>query len=204
MKYLIVGLIAGLGLLAGTAHAQEKLTPADYKHALLFQLNGLAGDTESFADIGVGGRLRLNEKLFLRGALGFLNASEENKVSQGNTSNSTEDKSSQFTMEAGLEFIIGESRRVQLYAGPILRLGMSSVEPDESPDTEGTLFAVAGVLGANWFFSEGVSVGAEYQLGYVKSELETSSGSGNFETSQTSTNSGSGVQTLGIIFSFWL
>ena len=188
----------------GTAAAQEGATPqaprsrdarpARYDGALLFQLEGITGAPSAVDGFGLGGRYRINPKLLLRGGLALSTSNTEVKTGE----NTADVSRSHFGFEAGVEFILKQNRHIQLYVGPLLRVDTMSEElgEPEGEKSEGMGILFAGALGANWFFTPHVSLGAEYRVGYASRTTETG------ETEETTSNIG--VTSVGLILSLWI
>ena len=168
--------------------------PARYNSALLFQLEGITGVPSAVDGFGLGGRYRINPKLLLRGGLALSTSTTEVLVGD----NTVETSSSRFGLETGLEFILKQNRHIQLYVGPLLRVDTASEEQGEpegeKSESMGVLLAAA--LGANWFFTPHVSLGAEYRIGYASRKTEV----GDIDQ----TTSTFGVTSVGLILSLWL
>lgn len=157
---------------AQSGNDQPALSVMKGSAALMFDLGGVFNSTPTnFEGIGIGGRYALDEKLHVRAALGFNSASSEMDPENGKTQ---EDKDSDFALEGGIDLVLFRNDNLLIYTGGILQVGMTSDDPEgEDNETDGTAFTLAGVAGVNWFFTQNVSLGAEYRLGIQRATTET-------------------------------
>ena len=204
MRYFKLLVMVAVMLLAAPASAQEPIPRAKKakKGALLFSLNGITAAPGSFDNIGIGGRYVLDRKMTARGSLGIFNHSFEREVSPGNTPKQ-EVTQSRYTVEGGVELLLFGAEPVTIYGGVILQLGLESEEPQDKVEESARTLTVAGVIGANYFFAERLSLGAEYRLGimYRSYEHEDKTGSETRTTEETTTDFG--VGSVGFILGFW-
>ncbi len=197
MRYCLT--ILTVLMIASPAWAAEYDQPATDIHmgsaALMFDMGGIFNSTPAnFEGIGIGGRFALKENVHIRGAVGIDNSSDEYDPENGNTSN---DESSWYGVEGGLDYILVTNSNLMIYTGGIVQLGTSSDDPEgENNETDGTSLTLAGVLGATWFFTQNVSLGAEYRLGIERVSTETDAGKG------TKTKLGTGSAAFHVGFWF--
>lgn len=194
--------ILSSGLLFGGAALADDKTPTPLTSqgngALLFQLGGLFNSTPSSLDgVGVGGRYFLGEDMALRAAFGFSSSTNERK----NGGNKTEDTSTDFALEGGLEMALMKRGPVYLYAGGIAQFLTGSSEPDGGAEESRTQFTVAGVVGGTYFFDEAMSVGAEYRLGIASESTETEPPGGGAKSESSQFRIGTG--SVGFHLGFW-
>lgn len=184
-------------LLLGAAPASAQVE-TNGKAALLFNYGGLFSSTPAaFDTIGIGGRYFLDRSLALRGALGI--GLETTTIASDNSAvDEVTNETSLYSLEGGVEYVLARTKTAYLYTGGILQLSAGEVNPEEgNNNTSTTGLAVAGLLGANYFVTEGLSIGAEYRLGVHYRSQEQQ---GNDVTTST-TNIGTG--TVGFHLGFW-
>ena len=161
----------------------------------MFDMGGIFASTPSnFEGIGIGGRLALKDNLHLRGALGIDSSSDEYDPDVGS---SIKDESSWYGLEGGVDLILVQNSNLLVYTGGILQFGISADNPQgENNEVDGTSLTLAGVLGASWFFTQNVSLGAEYRLGVQMTTSETDAA----KTTKMHTGTGSAAFLLGFWF----
>ncbi len=186
--------------MAAEAHAQccdqqPALDVGKGSGALMFDMGGLFSSAPTnFEGIGVGARYGLANKMLLRAALGIDSSSSETDPEGADT---TENKTSSFAIEGGVDLILFRRDNVYIYTGGILQVGISSLDPHgKDNETDGTSLTLAGVVGANWFFTQNVSAGAEYRLGIMRSTSETKT----VKTTDFTFGTGSAAFQLGFWF----
>lgn len=135
---------------------------------------------------GIGMRWYLANNMALRGGIGFGTFSQTKKSST--TGNSDETQSGLlFGIQALAEWHMTPIGGVSPYFGGGINVALSSatIKPSEPSgttaefDASGTQFGIAGVAGFEWFFTNAMSLGGEYQLGLgLTSGSETIKASG--------------------------
>ncbi len=200
MRRTIAILSAAL-LFGGAAAAQDK-TPKPLTDsgngALMFQLGGVFSSTPANLDgVGVGGRYFMADGTAVRAAAGVGFSSEETDPENGTKS---EESSTNFNVEGGLELTMFQRGPVYVYWGGIAQIGIGSSEDAAETETSTLGFAIAGMVGATYFFDEAMSIGAEYRLGLrrVTSERKPKAG-GDVE----STEFDFGTGAVGFHLGFW-
>jgi len=189
-------------LLTATAAfaAEDGAGPAQDVHrgdlAVMFDMGGVFSATPSaFEGIGIGGVYALQELLHLRAAVGIDNSSTKVDLGSGSSS---EDKASTYAIEAGVNYLLMRNENLILYTGGILQYGMGSSEPEgENNDTDTSMLTIAGLLGVTWFFTDNVSLGAEYRLGFQTASSEPEAGG---EATTTRIGTGSAAFLMGFWF----
>ena len=205
MRYLSALIVTSVVLCAAAASADEpKVNPIEAGDgALMFNYGGLFNSTPSNLDqVGVGGRYFISDTMAVRAALGinYLSKENENKDSNGNTTTS-DNSSNDLGLEGGVEMTMFSSPTVTIYMGGLLQAVLGSNDPGTGGDeVTHQKFGLMGLLGATYFFTEYVSVGAEYRLGFVR-DVEETKKSDNSTTTVTDTTFGTG--SAGFHLSFW-
>jgi opacity protein-like surface antigen len=152
---------------------------------LTFQFNGFS--PESFNG-GIGGKYFLNADLALKGGILFSSARETIPF-QGTGGVDGEQKGSEFGVFVAIEKHLN-TRRVSPYLGAGFEYASSSTEEktaEADPADQvtiknytggelgyygGTTLAFAALFGCEFFVVKSISLGAEYQLGYMKMSLK--------------------------------
>jgi hypothetical protein len=191
------GLLFGGAALAADPKAEQQTKQGD--GALMFTLGGLFTSTPSLIDgVGVGGRYFTSESMALRAALGFSHGSVETET--GN--NSQTDSNTNFAIEGGVEFPIFKKGPVYIYAGGVAQVLVGSTDKESNnTETSTTGFAVAGAAGANYFFDDSMSIGAEYRLGVANTSTESKPKGGGTKTTTSDFEIGTGA--VGFHLAFW-
>ena len=171
--------------------------------ALLFTMGGIFGSTPaSFDGVGIGGLYFFDRDLALRAGLGLSISSNDVETKGGGGATVQSDNSaSNYALEGGVHYLLKRAGSVHLYTGGILQVSTGSEDPDGNDnDVSRFGFAIAGLLGGNWFFADHTSLGAEYRLGYASgSETRETGGGGERKTS----TSNFGVGAASILLGFW-
>jgi opacity protein-like surface antigen len=169
--------------------------------ALMFDMGGLfTSAPTSFEGIGVGGRYAVVDRLHLRGAVGMDKVTKEMDFEGSDTT--YEDQASSFALEGGVDYILVRNANLLVYLGGIFQAGFAVVDPDgqgydgEDNDVSYSNYTVAALLGANWFFTQNVSLGAEYRFGL---QMSTAKDDGDKAT-DTRLGTGSAAFQLGFWF----
>lgn len=194
-------LIPCLMLFAALPAAAQNVRLAD-RTAILFNLGGIMTSTPSALDgVGVGGRLFLDDGMAIRGAVGLNIASSTEETSAGNFSQDEENSSSTYALEGGVEIVLMRAKAAYLYTGGLLQLGYTSADPDgDDNNQDGFGVTLAGLLGANYFLMDGLSIGAEYRLGLAYASNTREQGE-DAKVESSSTVFGTG--TFGFHLGFW-
>ncbi len=180
---------------ANPADDQPAMAVMKGSAALMFDMGGIFASTPTnFEGIGIGGRYALAQRLHIRAALGFDNSSSE--VDPDGGGGNIENKTSNFAIEGGIDYVLFRTDNLLIYTGGILQFGMMSIDPDgEDNETDGTSFTLAGIAGVNWFFTQNVSLGAEYRLGIQRATSET--------VAAKTTNFVLGTGSAAFLLGFW-
>lgn len=187
--------------LASTAQAAEPQPnpTGEGAGALLFSVGGIAGTPSLFDGVGIGALYFTGERLALRGTLGF----QTNSTSIDYGSGRADDEESQagVTVGGGVEYILVRSRNLNIWTGGLLQVGTASSEDAAKTETADFSLALSGSLGADWFFSENVSLGAEYRLGVRRLSQEVNPNGSSTKDVRTQTQLG--VSATGLRLGFW-
>lgn len=195
-----------LGLLAATPALAAEEGGKDVNNntgagsgALVFSLTNIVSTPSAMDGVGIGGVYFFNEKMAARAGLGLLKTSSENDPAGAN--NTQEQNNLGFGLEGGVEYVMLKNKAVNIWAGGLLQLGYSSNEQKDVKEDTSTTFALAGALGADWFFSQYMSLGAEYRLGLQYTGTESKPDGGDkSKTSSTNIGVGSAALRLGFWF----
>jgi len=199
MKLRVISIATFLAATASAAQAEDAEQRAkDTGGALLFQVGGITGTPGAMDGIGVGGLYFVAPRMALRGALGLLNSSQERDP--GGDAPKSEQSSFNVSLEGGLEYLVVHGRTVNIWAGGLLQVGKGTDEVKDVNETDTLTFALAGALGADWFFAESVSLGAEYRLGLQSVSKEDKPEGGTKSTTSTTVI---GVGSAGLRLGFW-
>ncbi len=125
------------------------------------------------AAYGAGGRYYINDQLAVRASLALQNTSRD---AEG-------DESSFFMLGlgGGVQYHLITAGKVSMYAGGLLGFYLGTIEEEGRDDVDITGFGLYGVLGAEYYINRGLSIGAEYMLGFTSTGTEQ----GDFETDFT-------------------
>ena len=108
---------------------------------------------------------------------------------------------SNFGLEAGVELTTFQSPTVTIYWGGLAQLAFGSDDLGQGPSEQSTRkIGVMGLIGATYFFTEYVSVGAEYRVGLV---IDTTEDTIDANTTVTNSTSNFGTGSAGFHLSFW-
>lgn len=113
---------------------------------------------------GLGGRYYLNSQLAIRGTLLFGTTSRD---VEGH-----EESYTRFGLAGGAQYHFITSGKASLYGGGMLAIYSGSYSEDGADDLDITGFGVYGILGAEYYISKNLSLGAEYTLGITKVSAE--------------------------------
>jgi len=183
--------VAALALLffASAAFSQSNRDrPVEGGYGLIFVLPGfqkfsaenyqgvpVPGDTSGLFG-GIGVKYHFSEKLAARVGIGFSNSSTTEKPAAGSPSTDVDEKSTLtvFSLAPGLQFTLVKTGDISGYAG--FQLGLIALtsnidgwghDPGDSYKNTRWLYSAGGFLGAEWFFNDRLSLGAEYVLQYI-------------------------------------
>jgi len=179
-RQLIFGFALSLVLMVSPAWAHNTgengpaIDAENATFAMMFNLAGIMAAPTDFDEVGIGARYAISKKLHLRAAFGLDNLSTEVDPEGGT---STTDASSEFILEAGLDVVLRRTENLVLYTGGLFSWGLSAEDPDgDDNNEEGNAFEIAALAGVSWFFTQNVSLGAEYRLGIEHNSTETDTG----------------------------
>ena len=196
-RLLVSTLSSAAALLLCAASASAQVDTAK-KAALLFNYGGLFNSTPAaFDSIGIGGRYFFDRSLAIRAAVG-IGLTTDSIESDNDSIDEVTNESSLYSLEGGVEYVLARTKDAYLYTGGIVQLSASEVDPEGgNNNTSNTAVAVAGLLGANYFVADGLSIGAEYRLGisYRSTEQQRSD--------LTTTATAIGTGTVGFHLGFW-
>jgi opacity protein-like surface antigen len=167
--------------------------------ALVFSLTNLISTPSAMDGVGVGGVYFFNQKMAVRAGLGFLKSSTESDP--GGAAKKSEASSLGVGLEGGVEYVLMSNKSVNIWGGGLLQIGYQSSEQKDVKEDSSTSFALAGALGADWFFADHMSLGAEYRLG-VQSVSTESKPDGGTKSSTSAMNIGVGSAALRLGFWF--
>lgn len=205
MKKLALALVLTLALVAGLA-AQGQAIDSKGSLGLQFTMQGLgtfnvdgvsiAYDT-GLANVlpGIGAKYFILDKL----AFGFV-------LYMGGASNPAAalyDSDFYFGVRPSVAYYLVKKGPVDLYSGAYLSYGSHSRKTDGSnPSDETHVLGFGALLGAEYFVMNGLSIGAEYSLGY-NSYGSSDTDSGGTTTSNDSTSDW-GVGVVSVYLTFYL
>jgi len=156
----------GAGLIGGHFLAGAPADP-DEDDEYMEPMNGLG------AAYGAGGRYYINEQLAVRASLALQNTSRDFE--------GAESSFFKLGLGGGVQYHLITTGKVSLYAGGLLGFYMGTIEEEGQTDTDITGFGLYGVLGAEYYINRGLSIGAEYMLGFTSTSAEV----GDFSTDFT-------------------
>lgn len=197
---IVAGLLAAAPAFAAEGAAAESDNPTGAgAGALVFSLTNIISTPSAMDGVGVGGVYFFNQKMAVRAGLGFLKSSTENDpAGPGNTS---ETSGLGVGLEGGIEYVLMSNKSVNIWGGGLLQIGYQSSETKDVKEESSTSLALAGALGADWFFADHMSLGAEYRLG-VQSNSSTTKPEGGKEDKASSLNIGVGSAAMRLGFWF--
>mgnify|MGYP005844183855 CR=1 FL=1 len=120
--------------------------------------------TSISAQYGIGGRYYLSSQLAIRGTLLFGTTSYDRE--------GHEESFTRFGLAGGAQFHLITSGKASLYAGGMLAIYSGSYSEDGADDLDIMGFGIYGILGAEYYISKNLSIGAEYTLGITKVSTE--------------------------------
>lgn len=189
MKYklqLLLTLIVATAL-AVSVNAEPLNVARQGEKAILFNFSGLGIISLNKYDGGIGGKYFIADNLAVRGMflLGINNTSS-NSAPQASTSRLT------FGLEGGLEYHLPLASHLSPFVGGDLSFQTigTTVDPGNSRSTN-TNFGLNAIGGVEYFFTNNISLSAEYQFG-VNLGNSTATGSPGSSTFNL------GVQTAGL------
>lgn len=116
------------------------------------------------AQYGIGGRYYINEQLAVRGTLMFGTTSRD---VEGN-----EESWTHFGLAGGAQYHFLNAGKASLYGGGMLAFYSGTYSEDGADDLDITGFGLYGILGAEYYISANLSLGAEYTIGITKASTE--------------------------------
>lgn len=197
---IVAGLLAAAPAFAAEGAAAESDNPTGAgAGALVFSLTNLISTPSAMDGVGIGGVYFLNQKLAIRAGLGFLKTSSENDPAGAN--NTKEENSMGVGLEGGVEYVLFSNKSVNIWGGGLLQIGYNSNDEKDVQEESTTSFALAGALGADWFFADHMSLGAEYRLG-VQSVSKETKPEGQDKATESALNIGVGSAAMRLGFWF--
>ena len=196
---IAAGLLAAAPAFAEDAVAGKDTPTGAGAGALVFSLTNLISTPSAMDGVGIGGVYFLNQKLAIRAGLGFLKTSSEDDPAGAN--NTKEENSMGVGLEGGVEYVLFSNKSVNIWGGGLLQIGYDSKDQKDVQEESTTSFALAGALGADWFFADHMSLGAEYRLGVQSVGTETKpEGQDKATKSELNIGVGSAAMRLGFWF----
>jgi opacity protein-like surface antigen len=171
------------------AQGQPSKVAAEGNKAILFNFSGFNANTYMG---GIGGKYFVSDGLGLRGMLMF---GIDNKTT--NTPIQQTDNSLSFGIGIGLEYHLPSVSGVSPYLGGGLSYATNSTTSNPgSAKTTTNKFSLGALGGFEYFFTQNVSLGAEYQLGIAIASNTPAGGSSSDEFTF-------GFQTAGLTLGFY-
>jgi opacity protein-like surface antigen len=197
---LVLGLMAFIISLAGPAAAAPIETKAGTK-ALVFQFSGLSDLGLSGYQGGIGARYYFQDGMALRPGLDIGISSSKDKTEDPEV----KDTGTLFGLSLAVEKHLAGAKSISPYlgAGVGFHYGQDKTEQGDFSETDkATTISVAGLAGFEWGFTESLSLGGEYSLGFATGSHKTERKSNN-TTVTTVDESGSviGVGTASVFLS---
>jgi len=150
---------------------------------LIFTLYGLNNLGAGEFNGGIGGKYFFMDNHAVRFGIGFLTGSEEDPA--GN-----KDEASAFSIYPAYLFHFATPNSVTAYTGIEVGFVTGSTEYKPALGTSSksstTMFSIGVLLGVEWFAWEHVSLGAEYQLGYMSQTEKVTPPGGTEQETKTS------------------
>ncbi len=194
---LLVAFIIPLSLKAGEGESAKPETKKG-DHALMFMLSGfpvfsltglnqtasdpLASSSESpYTIVGLGYKYFLGDMFALRFVPGLVMYTKTQKGGTGYSD--AENKATGFDIHAGIEVHMKAKYSVSPYIGGLV--GFTSLSTSKKPSVptsqtanestgSASVLSVGALCGFEWFVDDGISLGAEYNLGFSTSSSKTS------------------------------
>lgn len=196
---IAAGLLSAAPAFAEDAAAGKDNPTGAGAGALVFSLTNLISTPSAMDGVGIGGVYFINQKLAIRAGLGFLKTSSEDDPAGAN--NTKEENSMGVGLEGGVEYVLFSNKSVNIWGGGLLQIGYDSKDQKDVQEESTTSFALAGALGADWFFADHMSLGAEYRLGVQSVGTETKpEGQDKATKSELNIGVGSAAMRLGFWF----
>jgi hypothetical protein len=200
MKKMILLSLATTCCIATTANATENRNPTGQgAGALQFNLDGIAATPGVASGVGIGAIYFVGENLALRGRLGLSVGSKA--IDYGSGRPDDEESATALGLEGGVEYVLVKAGNLNIWTGGTIGFGTGNREAADKTETAEFRLRLMGLLGADWFFSENVSLGAEYNLGVSNSSLEVNPMNG--PTKDVTTETIFGVASGGLRLGFW-
>jgi hypothetical protein len=167
---------------------------------LQFTVSGLIGSTSvsgvpvelpSGTAYGISGKYYLMDKLGL--GLGFYLAGASN------SGVSTSDL--YLGLKPSVSYTLVKKGPVELYAGGYLSLGLYNYE-NTTTSYKSSIFGFGGTIGAEYFVLNGISLGAEYNLGMNFNNTSSTTKPGGVTTTGSSTDWGTNAASIFLTFYF--
>jgi opacity protein-like surface antigen len=192
MKRLAIVVLSSCLLASASYAGDPKPVTSAKSKALLFDLGGLATLAAGNYGGGLGFKYYIASDLALRLSLGFTSSTQTDKNTQNpipagrlGESNLT---NTQFTVAPAITYNLAKSSTIAAYVGGMVSFTSTSEKREgnsggtgagfdsgEEYHVSSTGYGVAGLLGAEWFPWENISLSAEYRLGYYHSSSTTES-----------------------------
>lgn len=152
----------------------------------------------NYSDLQIGGigfKYFVSDQISLLGSLGF--GSESTTVENENSK--TEISTTYFGISVDADYHLPDLYSINTYFGANINIGTLSREEtytNNSVDYSSSSFGIGLNIGFDWFFTEGISLGGKYALGFSSfSEPETRTDS-NVTNGPSSSFIGTGVGTI--------
>jgi outer membrane protein W len=209
----IVALVAILVLMTSMSFGQEFISSqASGAKALLFTWSGLANINATEYNGGIGVKLFLSDYMALRAQLQLGMSSQKDPALDPTGKEGTFDVTS-LGIGAAIEYHLSKGR-VSPYVGAGVMFSTTSTE--EKPATAGgaeqvtyknfedyavTSIGIAAIIGAEYYITNGISLAAEYQIGFRSDTHKDYEYTTNVSTTTTKGGSSTdiGIMTAGFL-----
>jgi len=207
--FVIILLVAGVPL-----QAQEPAMPLSGSKAMVFSFSGLSALNLNQFEGGIGGKYLISGETAIRAGLQFAIAGQSLPASPapGQTGTDGSNSATRIGVSGAMEYHLTRTR-ISPYLGGGIGISLTSTESKNAvvgatPQTTikndiggetisgttylgGTTIALFGILGLEYFLTNGVSLAAEYRLGYsttARYDEEATTGNTTVTTKAGSTN----------------
>jgi len=149
---------------------------------------------------GIGIKYFVSDQISLLGSLGF---GSESITTENGTNSKTETSTTYFGLSIDADYHLPDLYNISTYFGANINIGSLSREetyPNNNVEYSSSSFGIGLNIGFDWFFTEGISLGGKYALGFkslTEPEIRESSGnSSNTTTGPSESLFGTGVGTI--------
>ena len=149
---------------------------------------------------GIGGKYWKNDNIAFTGSIDFVTGTYKSSAVASGSSLTTDQNyhSNQFTI--GVERHLGTSSKVSPYVGGEVLYTTSDSTQTSNNESSGESYGVNVIFGVEYSFDQEVSLGAEYYIGYLKSDNSFTTPNTTQSIKSESFQTGAGALVLSVYY----